>query len=44
MRKLVLILLAFFAACTFLRVFDTAEAAELENTAFSVEIPVEINR
>jgi hypothetical protein len=44
MRKLVLTLLAFFAVFTFLRVFDTAEAAELENTAFSIEIPVEITR
>jgi hypothetical protein len=35
MRKLILILLAFFAACTFLRALDTVEAAE---------IPVEIIR
>jgi len=39
MKKLILILLAFFAVFTYLRTFDVAEAGEMKNeTAKHVEI------
>lgn len=43
MRKLILILLAFFAVFTYLRASDKAEASET-TAEVSVEIPVEIAR
>jgi|TergutMp193P3_1026864.scaffolds.fasta_scaffold63859_3 hypothetical protein len=47
MRKLLLVLLAFFAVFTFIRAFDKAEAGEKPPEAgleISREIPVEIVR
>jgi len=51
MQKLILILLAFFAVFTFIRVFEKAEASE-SSAEFSgrnpvrasIEIPMEISR